>query len=67
MAFAIILLETFAVYLMIMTSIHTDILAMRLTRLREDEEVKALDETENYLRDQSLLIECFQMYAANAR
>lgn len=67
MAFAIILLETFAVYLMIMSSIHTDILAMRLTRLREDEEVKTIDRTEKYRRDHSLLVECFQLYAVNTR
>lgn len=67
MAFAIILLETFAVYLMVMTSMHTDMLAMRLERLGEhatetDDKIIGTNQR-NYLR----LIECFQMHSTNFR
>lgn len=68
MAFAIILLETFAVYLMIMTCIHTDILAMRLKRLGErTSEEDDLNEIETHRKDHKLLIECFKLHSANAR
>lgn len=68
MAFAIILLETFAVYLMIMASIHTDILAIRLKRLGEHTTVvKGMDQIERHRRDHLLLIECFQNYSVNTR
>ncbi|XP_037039498.1 odorant receptor 94b-like isoform X2 [Bradysia coprophila] len=66
MAFAIILLETFAVYLMIMMSVHTDILAMRLKRLgvhatEIDDKIIETDHR-NYLN----LIECFQMHSTSS-
>lgn len=68
MAFAIILLETFAVYLMIMACIHTDILAMRLKRLGErTTEEDDLNEIETHRKDRKLLIECFKLHSANAR
>lgn len=67
MAFAIILLETFAVYLMIMTSIHTDILAMRFERLGEQTTNDDMNEIEAHRRDHFLLIECFQVYNTVSR
>lgn len=68
MAFGIILLETFAVYLMVMTCIHTDILAMRLKRLGERTiEADDMDWIEIHRRDCMHLIECFQMHSNNSR
>lgn len=66
MAFAIILLETFAVYLMIMMSMNTDILAMRLKRLGEHHETDDKSVATEH-RNYSDLIECIQMHCANSR
>ncbi len=66
MAFAIILLETFAVYLMVMNSVHTDILAMRLKRLGEHT-IGVDDEIDKNCRHYVQLIECFQMHSENSR
>lgn len=67
-AHAIILLETFAVYLMVMTSIHTDILAMRLERLGEQTmEIDEMNDTEKNRQYNLLLIDCFKLYSMNTR
>lgn len=68
MAFAIILLETFALYLMIMACIHTDILEMRLKKLG-DRTIQAddMDDDERHRKEYLRLIECSQTYADNLR
>lgn len=68
MAFGIILLETFALYLMIMAGIHTDILEMRLRNLGSDA-VQADDKGESEIdpKEHLILRECFQVYALNLR
>lgn len=67
MAFAIILLETFAVYLMIMISIQTDILAMRLKGLGECTVEVDDDEMVKNRKDCLLLIKCFQTHSSKSR
>lgn len=55
-------------YLMVMTCIHTDILAMRLKRLGERTiELDDMDEFKIHRRDCLELIDCFQMHANNSR
>lgn len=60
MAFAIILLETFALYILMMACFHTDILAMRLESLGPD----ANQSNEDRIHE---IIYCLQDYTNKSR